>query len=101
MDDVWSLVDRTPGARALVGGLADEVDERETRRVVLAHVLRVGGHDARTVNQVYELAPGAEFMRCVRLCLRVWCADARDRVARGEREFATALAALAVGAGQV
>ncbi len=99
MDDVWSLVDRTPGARALVEGLAD--GERETRRVVLAHVLRVGGHDARTVSQVYELAPHAEFMRCVHLCLRAWCADVRDRVGRGEREFATALAALAVGAGQV
>ncbi len=95
MDPVWALVERTPGARERV----DPELKRPDRVQVLAHVLRAGGHDVRTVRQVYELAPGQEFMACVQLCLRAWCAEVREGAAREEREYATSLASLAVRAG--
>ena len=100
MDPVWALVERTPGARERAEKLKRGHGDAE-RHEVLAHVLRVGGHDVRTVRQVYALAPGQEFMVCVQLCLRAWCAEVRERVAREEREYATSLASLAIRAGEV
>ena len=105
MDSVWALVERTAGARERVEmhpNLKRKLDggvDAEVTLEVLAHVLRVGGHDVRTVRQVYELVPGQEFMACVQLCLRARCAEAREAVARGQREYATALASLAIRAG--
>jgi hypothetical protein len=101
MDPVWALVEATPGARERVDAhpTLKRLDGEAEKRQVLAHVLRVGGHDARTVRQVYDLAPGQEFMVCVQLCLRARCAEVREAVARGQREYATALASLAIRAG--
>ena len=101
MDSVWALVDDTPGARERVDASPKLAHDLEMRHEVLAHVLRVGGHDARTVRRVYELAPGAAFAVCVQICLRAWCADVRVRAAREQREYARSLASLAVRAGEV
>jgi hypothetical protein len=100
MELVWALVERTPGARERVDARLNlkrhEVDAEKHQ--VLAHVLRVGGHDVRTVREVYELAPGPAFMVCVQLCLREWCAEVREAVSRRDREYATSLASLAIRA---
>ena len=107
MDSVWALVERTAGARERVEkhpNLKRKLDggvDAEVTLEVLAHVLRVGGHDVRTVRQVYELVPGPAFMACVRLCLRGWCAEVRARAEREQRAYATSLASLAIRAGEV